>query len=211
MAYYFHKIDGSEHPELFLLWLLEYQRNVLKADNITLTGKVDCLLQLMQGMARQGKAKSKVARSIESLDIWTALTAPEHAPMTVGNCFTNITIKKKVTSFTPSDLTTYLAAPVDDSTVDTLTINRIEEALHVLKICVFGCNHAVQNALFIIGATADASDSETSIDASTAKRLLKKFRKKKKQFTKSKKAYWQPTTPTWLISDICVETVDSTD
>ena len=44
MAYYFHKIDGSEHPKLFLLWLLEYCRNVLKADNITLTGKVDCLL-----------------------------------------------------------------------------------------------------------------------------------------------------------------------
>ena len=55
MAYYFHKINGSEHPELFILWLLEYCRNVLKADTITLTGNVNCLLQLIRG-----EAKSKV-------------------------------------------------------------------------------------------------------------------------------------------------------
>ena len=95
----------------------------------------------------RGKAKSKVARSFEASDIQTALTAPKQTPTTVGNFFTNITIKKKITSFAPSDLTTYLAAPAADSTVDALTINRIEEALDVLKIHVFGHNHAGCNAL----------------------------------------------------------------
>ena len=52
MAYYFHKIDGSEHPELFLFWLLEYCWNVLDADKNIITGKVDCLLQLVQGEAK---------------------------------------------------------------------------------------------------------------------------------------------------------------
>ena len=47
MVYYFHKLDGNEHPELFLLWLLDYHQNVIKADNITLTSKVDCLLKLV--------------------------------------------------------------------------------------------------------------------------------------------------------------------
>ena len=50
-------------------------------------------------------------------------------------------------------------------------------------------NTTQEESVFIMGATADASDSETSIDPSTAKQLLKKFRKKKKQFTKSNKAY----------------------
>ena len=66
-------------------------------------------------------------------------------PTTVGNCFTNITLKKKITSFTPTDLTAYLAAPVAASTVDALTIDRIEEALHVLKIHVS-----------LVGTTPDA-------------------------------------------------------
>ena len=46
-----------------------------------------------------------------------------------------------------------------------------------------------EERVFIMGTTADASDSDTSIDSSTAKRLLKKFRKKKKQFTKANKTY----------------------
>ena len=40
-----------------------------------------------------------------------------------------------------------------------------------------------------MGATADVSDSNTSVDPSTAKRLLKKFCKKKKQFSQSQKTY----------------------
>ena len=142
MAYYFNEIDGNKHPELFLLWLLEYCCNVLKADNITLNGKVDCLLQLVQG-----KGKSKVARSFELTDIQSTLTASERTPTTVGNCFTNITVKKKITSFTLADLNSYLAAPASDNTVDALTIDRIEEALHVLKIHIFSQDHAGQNAL----------------------------------------------------------------
>ena len=50
-------------------------------------------------------------------------------------------------------------------------------------------NTTQEERVFIMGATTDASDSETSIDPSTAKQLLKKFRKKKKQFTKSNKTY----------------------
>ena len=47
--YYFHKINGNKHPELLLLlWLLEYRRNVLKADNVTITGKVHCFLLACQ-------------------------------------------------------------------------------------------------------------------------------------------------------------------
>ena len=45
MAYYFHEIVGNKHPELFFSWLLEYHWNVLKADNITITRKVDSLLR----------------------------------------------------------------------------------------------------------------------------------------------------------------------
>ena len=46
--------------------------------------------------------------------------------------------------------------------------------------------HTTQEVrVFIMGATAAASGSETSIDPLTAKRLLKKFTKKKRQFTKS--------------------------
>ena len=56
---YFHEIYGNKHPKLFLLWLLEYRRNILDADNITLTGKVDCLLQLVGG-----EAKSQVAKTL---------------------------------------------------------------------------------------------------------------------------------------------------
>ena len=34
---------------------------------------------------------------------------------------------------------------------------------------------------FVMGATADVSDSDASVDSSTARKLLKKFRKKKKR------------------------------
>ena len=50
-------------------------------------------------------------------------------------------------------------------------------------------NTTQEERVFIMGATMDASDLETSIDSSTTKRLIKKFRNKKKQFTKSNKAY----------------------
>ena len=50
-------------------------------------------------------------------------------------------------------------------------------------------NTTQEERVFLMGATADASDSDTSMDSSTAKRLLKKFRKKKKHLTKSNTAY----------------------
>ena len=56
-----------------------------------------------------------------------------------------------------------------------------------------------------MGATADASDSDTSLDPTTAKRLMKK----NKQLLKSNKAYWLQAAPGRLISDVCVETIDS--
>ena len=116
--------------------------NVLDANNIsTLTGKVNCLLQLVRG-----EANSKVTRRFESSNIWTLLTASgEQTPTSVGNCcFTNTTIRKKITTlFTAQEITAYLAAPSDDDTEDT-----IEEALHVLKIHMFGRDHhAGRNAL----------------------------------------------------------------
>ena len=86
-AYHFNEIDENEHTQLFLLWLLEVRCNAMKADSITLTSKVDCLLQLVCS-----EAKSKVARSFKSSDVWTLLTAPEQTPASVCNCFTNITI-----------------------------------------------------------------------------------------------------------------------
>ena len=46
-----------------------------------------------------------------------------------------------------------------------------------------------EERVFILGATEDTSDSDTSLDSTTAKWLLKKFRKKKKQLLKSNKAY----------------------
>ena len=70
MGYYFHEIDGNEHPKLSLLWLLEYRCDVLKADNITLTGRDDYLLQLVRG-----KAKSKVWRSFAPSNVRALLTA----------------------------------------------------------------------------------------------------------------------------------------
>ena len=48
---------------------LIYWQNVLKADTITLTGKVDCLQQLVWG-----EAKSKVAQSFEASGLWTIAT-----------------------------------------------------------------------------------------------------------------------------------------
>ena len=42
-----------------------------------------------------------------------------------------------------------------------------------------------EERIFIMGATADASDSDTSLDPTTAKRLMKK----NKQLLKSNKAY----------------------
>ena len=85
MTYYFHKIDGSKHTKLFLLWLLEYWQNVLKMDNITLTGKVDCLLQQLV----HSKAKPKVARSFESSDVRTTIPHGQfqilHAPRALGS------------------------------------------------------------------------------------------------------------------------------
>ena len=73
---------------------------------------------------------------------------PKQTPTSVGNCFTNITIKKKITTFTMEELTTYIAPPTDNAaTMDALTTNRIEEALHFLKIHLFGRDHAGRNAL----------------------------------------------------------------
>ena len=93
MTYYFHKIEENEHLELFLLWLVEYRRKISKADNISLTGKVDYLLQHVQG-----KAKSKVVQSFETSDVCTQLTAAEQTP-------TNITLKKKISNFSSKPAT----------------------------------------------------------------------------------------------------------
>ena len=80
-------------------------------------------------------------------DTRTLLTAPEQTPASIGNCFTNITIWKKITTFTAKELTTYLTAPSDISTENALMTDTIEEALHVLKINMFGRDHARQNML----------------------------------------------------------------
>ena len=143
MAYSFHEIDINEHPELFLLWLLEYCRNVLKADNNTLTGKVDCLLQPVRR-----EEESKIAQSFESSDPRTLLTVSEQTPAGVGNCFTNIAICKKLTTFTSDELSSYVAAPTNnDDTEDALATDRMKQALNVLKIHVFGRDHARRNAV----------------------------------------------------------------
>ena len=46
-----------------------------------------------------------------------------------------------------------------------------------------------EERVFIMGATVDALDANTSMDPSTAKRLVKKFREKKKQLINSKESY----------------------
>ena len=85
---------------------------------------------------------------MEWCDARTLLTALEQTPISVGNCFTNITIKKRFTNLTQEALTKYLTPPAEDTPVtDALTTDRIEEALHVLKIHVFGRDHAGRNAL----------------------------------------------------------------
>ena len=114
----------------------------MKANNITLLEKVDCLLQFVQG-----EAKSKVACSLEATDVQMLLTAPEQTPTSVGNCFTNISIPKQISKLTAEELATYLATPPQMHTSDPLTINRIKEALHVLKIHVFRRDHAGRNVL----------------------------------------------------------------
>ena len=65
-----------------------------------------------------------------------------------------------------------------------------------------------EEQVFIMGVTAVALDSDTSFDATTAKMLLKKFRKKK-QLLKSNKANRLQAAPRRLISDICIETIDN--
>ena len=91
----------------------EIMLNFLEADNINLTGKVDCLLQLV--------------RSFNSSNVRTLLTAPEQTPTSVGNCVTNITICKNLTAFSTEALTAYMAAPQGANTEDALTNNRIKE------------------------------------------------------------------------------------
>ena len=127
----------------------------MKAETISLSGKVDYPLQLVWG-----KAKSKVAWSLESSDVWTLLTSAEQTPTSVGNCFTNITIKKKITALTPKEISNSLAAPNHTTTMDSLAIDRIEEALHGLKIHVFGCDHAGCNALVKYNARCTISRSQ---------------------------------------------------
>ena len=47
-------------------------------------------------------------------------------------------------------------------------------------------NTTKEESVFIMGATADASDSDTLLNPSTPKRLLKKFRKKKQLINSNK-------------------------
>ena len=58
---------------------------------------------------------------------------------------------------------------------------------------------------FIVCTTADASESDTSLEPSAARRLLRI-----KQLVKSNKSYWLQAAPGRLISEICVETINST-
>ena len=46
-----------------------------------------------------------------------------------------------------------------------------------------------EEKVFVMGVTANASDSKASVDSSTATNLLWKFCKKKKKWTKQQKAY----------------------
>ena len=52
MAYYFHELDGTKQPEMFLLWLTTYCNNVLKATNVMTTAKIECIFQLLIGEAK---------------------------------------------------------------------------------------------------------------------------------------------------------------
>ena len=72
-------------------------------------------------------------------------------------------------------------------------------------------NITQEERLFIMGATTDVSDSDTtSLDPTKAKKLLIKKFEKKKQLLKSNKAYWLKAASGRLISDAFVVTIDST-
>ena len=71
-------------------------------------------------------------------DANSLLTVTERTPTMISNYFSNLTIKKKITSFTANKSTAYLAVPWNQrDTKDTLTTDQIKETPHTLKIHVF--------------------------------------------------------------------------
>ena len=75
---YFHALEGTESPELFLLWLQEFQSKVETNTRVVCADKLDILLRIVKG-----EAKAVINRVI---DYTRGVLQPTH----VDNCdFTN--------------------------------------------------------------------------------------------------------------------------
>ena len=122
---YFHPLEGTESPELFLLWLQEFQSKVENNTRVASADKLDVLLRIVKG-----EAKAVVTRTI-------ATTAGTMLANHVENVdFTNQLIQLRTTQFSTKE---QWAANLDS---EAHPKDVISECIYTLKLLIFGSDMA---------------------------------------------------------------------
>ena len=76
-----HTLSGKEHPELFIHWLRELRARVLEQPIVIPEAKIDCLLHVLKG-----EAKNKVLRNLRQTDI-NRIPVGDCTQARVAECF----------------------------------------------------------------------------------------------------------------------------
>ena len=122
---YFNTLEGTEHPELFLLWLQEFQTKVEHNSRVAQADKLDVLCRTVKG-----EAKAVVLRTIASTTGNLQLTHVNNAD------FTNQLILRRLHLLsTRAQWAVYLDS--DQHSMDVIT-----ECIHALKLLIFGSDMA---------------------------------------------------------------------
>ena len=122
---YFNTLEGTEQPELFLLWLQEFQTKVEHYSRVAQEDKLDVLRRTVKG-----EAKAVVLRTIESTAGNLQLTHVDNAD------FTNQLILRRLHLLsTRAQWAVYLDSVQHSQDV-------ITECIHSLKLLIFGSDMA---------------------------------------------------------------------
>ncbi len=111
-------IDGTEHPELFLMWLQEFRERVLDKENLSSIGKKIILLRVLKGEAKS--------------------TATRAATRCREGQFQKYSLQTKAGTMNEDQWKAYLS----EAAREPLAKDQIEEMIYCLKLDYFGNDRA---------------------------------------------------------------------
>jgi len=133
-------LTGTEHPELFLLWLQAYRRRILGCNRLDDAGKLDVLVRLMDE-----QALSAVNEALTDCTGTTNTVSFIPIPKQNTYVFKKLPIRLKLAGFTTDEWTKYIQPSGQIQSSGEYESDKIEECIHALKILYYGTDVAGLN------------------------------------------------------------------